>query len=70
MKHEILVLSNELTKEELPPSKICDAELSSVGPSSLALTKELTLEMSALQIFPCDNSTFINSFDQCKFSYT
>ena len=39
MKHENLVLSKELIKVELPPSKIWKADVSSVSPSSFALTK-------------------------------
>ena len=34
MKHENLVISNELIKVELPPSKIWEAEVSSISPSS------------------------------------
>ena len=37
MKHENLVLSNELIKVELPPLKIWRANVSGVGPSSVRI---------------------------------
>ena len=42
-----LVLSNELIKVELSPSKIYKADVSSVSPSSIRSEEGLTLEKSA-----------------------
>ena len=69
LKHENLVLWIQLIKVELPPWKICKADFSSVSPSSIRSDEELTLEMSAFQIFHRGNSTFIDPFDRTKFAY-
>ena len=47
MKHENLVLSDELIMVELPPQKIWKAVVSSVGPSSLR-TEEFLFALTAV----------------------
>ena len=69
MKHENVVLSNELIKVELPQRKIWKTEVSSVSSWSERIGSDegLALETSAFQIFHGGTSTFIHSFHKTRF---
>ena len=59
----------QVDKSRITAVKDLKAEVSCVSPTSLRSDEDLSLETSAFQISHGVNSTFINLFDETKFSH-